>query len=332
MTFRPSVRAVALVGALVVALQLAAPTFAFAATGTTLTLDATPATAKVGDQIALAGQLTFADASSSAGQTINLTRDDAEGSGQPLGDVVTESDGSYSATDTVDVGGDVTYHATFAGGAGYDPAQASDTVSVAKLASKVSLSVSARSVTFGAAVHLTAHLGGGTESRVVAIFAKPDGGTEKQIRKAAVDRHRDLHATFTPSKDTTFTARFEGDLSHRGAHDKAVTRVRVIVRAQLTKAVARSGRYRIYRRGSRAPCLVHVVPNHKGFAVRATLQMFTNGRWRRSAGKSFPLNASSLAGFAIRGTPNVNFRVHVSLPTHADHLGDTSPWLYLRFR
>ena len=39
-----------------------------------------------------------------------------------------------------------------------------------------------------------------------------------------------------------------------------------------------------------------------------------------------------LAGFAIRGTSNVNFRVHVSLPTHADHLGDTSPWLYLRFR
>jgi hypothetical protein len=332
MTFRhPFVRTVALAGALVVAVQLAAPTVAFAATATTLTLDATPATARVGDAIALSGTLSFEDLTSSAGQTITLTRDDAGGS-HPLPDAVTDSDGSYSATDTVDVGGDVTYHASFAGAPGYDPAEASDDVTVSKLASKVSLDASTRAVTFGASVHLTAHLSRGTESRVVAIFAKSDGGTEKQIRKAAVDRHRDLHATFTPSKDTTFTARFEGDLSHRGAHDEAVTRVRVIVRAQLTKAVARSGRYRIYRRGSRAPCLVHVVPNHKGFAVRATLQMFTNGRWRRSAGKSFPLNASSLAGFAIRGTPNVNFRVHVSLPTHADHLGDTSPWLYLRFR
>jgi hypothetical protein len=332
MTLRPSVRTVALAGALVVALQLAAPTGALAATGTALTLAATPATAKVGDAIDLSGTLSFADLSSSAGQTITLTRDDAAGSGQPLGDVVTDSDGSYSATDTVDVGGSVTYHASFAGSPGYDPAQASDDVTVSKLASKVSLAVSARAVTFGTPVHLTAHLGRGTESRVVAIFAKPDGGSEKRIRKARVDRHRDLHATFTPSKDTTFTARFDGDLAHRGAHDEAVTRVRVIVRAQLKKAVARSGRYRIYRRGTRAPCVVRVLPNHKGFAVRATLQMFTNGRWRPSAKKAFPLNASSLAGFAIRGTANVNFRVHVSLPTHADHLGDTSPWLYLRFR
>jgi hypothetical protein len=77
---------------------------------------------------------------------------------------------------------------------------------------------------------------------------------------------------------------------------------------------------------------VKVAPNHKGFAVRATLQLFANGRWRKSASKTFPLNASSLTGFAIRGTANVDFRVHVSLPTHHDHLGDTSPWLYLRFR
>jgi len=332
MTLRPSVRTVALAGALVVALQLAAPTGALAATGTALTLAATPATAKVGDAIDLSGTLSFADLSSSAGQTITLTRDDAAGSGQPLGDVVTDSDGSYSATDTVDVGGSVTYHASFAGSAGYDPAQASDDVAVSKLASKVSLAVSARAVRFGTPVHLTAHLGRGTESRVVAIFAKPDGGSEKQIRKARVDRHRRLHATFTPAKDTTFTARFEGDRAHRRAHDEAVTRVRVIVRAKLTKAVGRSGKYHIYRRGTRAPCVVRVLPNHKGSAVRATLQMFTNGRWRPSAKKAFPLNASSLAGFAIRGTANVNFRVHVSLPTHADHLGDTSPWLYLRFR
>ena len=96
--------------------------------------------------------------------------------------------------------------------------------------------------------------------------------------------------------------------------------------------MARSGRYHIYRRGSRATCLARVAPNHKGFSVRATLQMFTNGKWRKSAARSFRLNASSVTGFAIRGSRNVNFRVHVSLPTHHDHLGDTSPWQYLRFR
>jgi hypothetical protein len=332
MTGRPlSVRSIALAGVLVVAMQLAAPGVASAATGSTLTLDAMPATAKVGDTINLAGALTFADASSSAGQTISLTRDDAAGS-HPLPDVVTASDGSYSAVDTVDVGGLVTYHASFAGIPGYDAADASATVSVTKLTSKVTLAVDARTVRYGTSVHLTAHLAAGTQSRVIAIYAKPDGGSEDLIRKAKVDRHRDLHATFTPSKDTTFTARYDGDLAHRASHDVAVTRVRVIVRAVLSRFVARAGRYHIYRRGARAPCFVHVIPTHKGSAVRATLQAFTNGRWRKSAARSFRLNASSVVGFAIRGSSNVNFRVHVSMPTHTDHLGDTSAWLYLRFR
>lgn len=332
MTVRPrSIRSAALAGALAVALQLASPAVAHAATGSTLTLHATPSTAKVGDTIDLSGVLAFDDMSSSAGMTITLTRDDASGS-HPLPDAVTDTNGSYSAKDTVHVGGTVTYHASFAGTADADPSEASDTVDVTKLASRVSLAVSAHAVRFGTSVHLTAHLARGTMSRVLAIYARPDGGDEKLIRRAKVDRHRELRATFAPSKDTTFIARYDGDVAHRAAHDDAVTRVRLIVRATLTKAVARSGRYHIYRRGTRAPCVVRALPNHKGFTVHATLQMFTNGRWRRSARKSFPLNASSVTGFAIRGSPNVNFRVHVSLPTHHDHLGDTSPWLYLRFR
>jgi len=192
--------------------------------------------------------------------------------------------------------------------------------------------VGAETVRFGASVHLTAHLTRGTKSRVLGIYAKPDGGSERLVRKAKVDRHRDLRATFTPSKDTTFIARYDGDAAHRAAKAQTLTRVRVIVHAELTKAVARSGKYHIYRRGAHAPCIVRVLPNHKGFAVRALLQMFTNGRWRKSASRSFRLNTSSRIGFAVRGSSNVNFRVRVSLPTHHDHLGDSSPWQYLRFR
>jgi hypothetical protein len=332
MRFRLSPRAIALAASLVVALQLASPSVAQAATGSTLTLTAKPSSATVGAKITLSGTLAFADMSPAENMTISLTRDDAAGTGQPVGDVATEPDGSYSATDTVHVGGTVTYHASFAGTTDYDPASASDTVSVAKLPTHVSLHTSADAVRYGTPVHLTAHLGRGTESRVVAVYAKPDGGSEKLVRKAKVDRHRDLRATFAPSKDTTFIARYDGDASHRSAHANAVTRVRVIVRAKLAKAVARSGRYHIYRRGAHAPCIVRVLPNHKGFAVRATLQVFTKGSWRKSAARSFRLNASSVVGFAVRGSPNVNFRVHVSLPTHHDHLGDTSPWQYLRFR
>jgi hypothetical protein len=327
---RLSVRATALAGALIVALLLAIPGVAHAG-ASTLTFQATPSTAKVGGEITLSGTLTFDDTSSSEGQTISLTRDDAAGS-HPLPDAVTGPGGSFSATDTVDVAGTATYTASFAGAGGEDPSNASDTVAVTKFASHVSLVVNSHVVTFGTSVHLTAHLAKGTKSRKVAIYAKPDGGSQKLVRRANVDSHRDLHATYAPSKDTTFIARYDGDISHRAAHDATVTRVRVIVQAKLAKAVGRSGKYFIYRRGSRATCITRVLPNHKGFAVRATLQVFTHGRWRKSAARSFRLNASSVTGFAIRGSPNVNFRVHVSLATHHDHLGDTSPWRYLRFR
>jgi hypothetical protein len=245
---------------------------------------------------------------------------------------VTESDGSYALIDTVTVGGLVTYHAAFAGAVDVDPSDATDTVSVTKLASKVSLDVSNHAVTFGRPVHLTAHLGRGTGSRVIAIYAKPDGGSERLVRKGKVDRHRALTASFSPAKDTMFTARYEGDLSHRAAHDAVVTRVRVVLTTKLVRSISTSGKYRIYRRGSKAPCVARVAPNHAGFPVRAVLQAFVHRRWHTLAARSFRLNASSVRGIAITGSSNVNFRIRVSLATHHDHLGDTSPWRYLRFR
>jgi hypothetical protein len=333
-TRRAGIRSIGIAVGLVVAIQVMVAPLAQAAVtlavGSTLTLDATPASATVGDQIDLSGVLMFGDDSSSAGQTITLTRDDAGGT-HALPDAVTGSDGSYTLTDVVHVGGLVSYHAAFAGTVDADPSNAADTVSVAKLASQLSLHVSDRTVTFGRPVHLTAHLGRGTRSRVVAIYAKPDGGSEKLVRRAKVDRHRDLRASFSPSKDTTFTARYEGDLAHRAARDAAVTRVRVIVTATLVRYLSTSGKYRIYRRGSKAPCVARVAPNHAGFPVRAVLQAFLHKRWHTLARKSFRLSASSVRGIGITGSSNVNFRIRVSLATHRDHLGDASPWRYLRF-
>jgi hypothetical protein len=105
----------------------------------------------------------------------------------------------------------------------------------------------------------------------------------------------------------------------------------VIVTAKLTRYVSTAGKYRIYRKGSRAPCIIRVKPNHRGFQVHATLQAFVQGSWKTLATKSFRLNSASAVGFVIRGSSGVNWRVMVRLPTHADHLGDASGWRYLRF-
>ena len=299
--------------------------------GSTLTLSATPDHPTVGDQITLTGTLTYDDGPLTGGETVGLTRTDATGT-HTVGQAAVALDGSYQLHDKARVGGDATYEASFDGSDHHKASVASDTVTVNKLASHVSIRLSDQAVSFGHAVHITGHLGSGTQSRVLELFAKPDSGQQRLIRRAKVDRHGNLSASYTPSRDTTFIAHFDGDLKHRSAQDSAITRVRVILTAKLTKYVSTSGRYRIYRGGSYAHCEVHVSPNHAGFRIHATLQGYVGGHWKVFDTDSFPLNSKSSIEFVLYGTSNVNFRVKAALPTHTDHLGDASPWLYLRFK
>jgi len=301
------------------------------AAGSTLTLSATPDHPTVGGQITLAGTLTYDDGPLTGGETVGLTRTDATGT-HTVGQAAVALDGSYQLHDTATVGGEATYEASFDGSDHHKASVASDTVTVNKFASHVSIRLSDLAVRFGRAVHITGHLGSGTQSRLLELFAKPDGGQQRLIRRAKVDRHGNLSASYTPSRDTTFVAHFDGDLKHRSAQDSAITRVRVILTAKLTKFVSTSGRYRIYRGGTYAHCQVHVSPNHAGFQIHATLQGYVGGHWKVFDTGSFPLNSMSNLEFVLYGTRNVNFRVKAALPTHTDHLGDASPWLYLRFK
>jgi hypothetical protein len=301
------------------------------AISSTLTLNAAPANAKVGDTITMTGTLTFGDASSSAGKTVNLSRDDAAAT-KTLPSVVTAGDGSYSATAKVVAGGTTTFNAEFLTDGTHDTANASDTVSVNKLSPNVGIRVNDKAVTFGGTVRLTGHLGKGTDSRVLELFAKPDGGHQTLLRKAQVNSDRNLSTSYKPSRDTTFIARYEGDLAHKVSQDSAVTRVRVILKAKMVKFVGTSGKYKLYRGGSYGHCLVHVAPNHNGRNVKGILQAFTGGHWKTVDTGTFPLNAKSTVELLVRGSSNVNFRLKATLPTHTDHIGDSSKWLYLRFK
>ena len=299
-------------------------------TPTTVSLSATPASLSIGDPVSLDGTLVFGDASGTAGQTVSLTRTDAGGT-VPVADAVVAVDGTFHLDDVPPIAGQVTYAASFAGIEHHPGASASDVVHVAKLPVKVSVSVSAKTVTIGGSVTVKGHLGIGTESRVLEIVAKPDGGGEQLLKKGTVDARGNLSVKVSPTRDTTFIARYAGDATHVAAQDKATTRVRVILAAKLTKYVSTSGAYRIYRAGTYAHVDVHVSPNHAGSSVKATLQGYTGSAWKTLDTGTFRLDASSDTTFVIKGTSNVNFRVRVLLPTHTDHIGDASPWLYLRF-
>ena len=301
-----------------------------ASTDSTITVNATPSTVQVGDRITLSGTLTASDATPVEDETVSVTRTDAAGT-RPVGEAAVAADGTYSLHDDAHVGGQATYTARFGGSFHVKPSQATDTVVVKKLASHVSIRVSDTAVTIGGSVKVTGHLGAGTQSRVLELYAKPDGGSTKLLRRAKVDRDGNLSVSYKPSRDTTFAARFDGDLKHRSDEDHAVTRVRVIVHAKLVNFASTSGKYKIYRGGSNAPVVVHVSPNHGGYSVTGTLQAYVNGHWKTLDTKAFRLSSESNTRFVVRGSSNVNFRVQARMATHADHLGDASPWLYLRF-
>ncbi len=302
-----------------------------AAIGSTMELTATPTDTRVGEKISLAGSLTFDDASTTAGQTMTVWRWDPNGM-TVIGDVTVAADGTFHLHTPAHIGGTATYTASFAGAAHYKPSEASDSVNIAKLRSHVSVEVSDTAVPFGHAVRVTGHLGAGTMSRRLELYAKPDGGHKILIRKGKVDRHRNLSTSYTPNRDTTFFAYFDGDLKHRPDEDSAVTRVRVILHAKLTKFVSTSGKYKIYRGGTYAHCVVHVAPNHAGSDIHVTMQGYVNGHWKVFDTDAFPLNRKSNLEFVLYGSSNVNFRAKAKLPTHKDHLGDSSPWLYFRFK
>jgi hypothetical protein len=301
------------------------------AVDSTLTLAADPSVITVGDTVNLSGVLTFVDASSSAGQVISLSRDDDAGT-HPLGDVVTTADGSYEFDDVVNVGGLATYQAVFAGSVDYGPSQATDAVTVEKLSTSVAINVSKHAVAFGHSVRVKGHLGKGADKHVLELYAKPDGRQRVLLRRARVNRDGFLSVRYQPSRDTTFVAHYDGDHRHRQGEDATATRVRVITVAKLRRFVDTAGKYRIYRKGSRAPVRVHVAPSHRGFYIHAVLQAYKGGHWKTTDKAKFRLNFSSVANLTIRGAVNINFRARLLLPTHADHLGDASRWLYLRFR
>lgn len=301
------------------------------AIASTLTLSATPPAVDLGDPIDLDGVLTLGGSTAPGGRTITLTREDPGGSAVTVGSDTTAANGSYHLQDTPPGGGTYTYRATFAGAGHVAPAAATDTVDVIKPKAAVSIQVSKRVVRYGGSIRITGHLGAGTESRILKITARFAGGGQRVLASAPVDADGDLAVTYRPPKTATYVATFSGDAVTARAQDSVKAKVRLLLHAELIGSRSTSGDYEIYRRGSVAKCNVRVEPRHARARIDVVLQAFVHGRWVKADSGSFRLTLQSRAVIGVRGSSGVNLRVRVSTPSHADHLGDSSPWLFLRF-
>jgi hypothetical protein len=213
------------------------------------------------------------------------------------------------------------------------------------LTTQVTLTTSAKSISFGKTVKVTAHLVDhlDTTSKELSIYATPYGGTKKLIASGDVNGDGNLSVTYTPSRKTTFGATFAGDATYLSASSATkVVNVAVRITGTLTHFDSRAGKFRIYRYTANCPkhhrgCptyAVKVSPNHAGKLVTFVLQLYASGAWRTAltVGGRLGPRSTRVEIFIYRNASVVGLptRVHVRFGGDADHLGRTSPWSYFK--
>jgi hypothetical protein len=200
---------------------------------------------------------------------------------------------------------------------------------VAPTTTATSLAVSASTVDYNRSVTLTATLSG-APGGTVAIYATPYGGTKTLVRSAAVNTYGKLSATFTMKRKTTFVAEYVGDDAHAASTSSTKTvNVRAIATVRLSGYYGTSGKYKLYHYPKDASVKGTVAPNHAGYNVKFTAQRYSSGAWRTIATASFPIQSDGSA-YAKLDASKGTYRTRVTFGGDAEHLGDTSPWVYLK--
>jgi Tol biopolymer transport system component len=209
----------------------------------------------------------------------------------------------------------------------------------------ITLSTTARVVTYPGVVTLTAHLGASPNSpnQTVSIYQRRPGGTETLLASGDVDASRAFAVTTRPQGKTTYVARWSGDVDHPagGASEAVVVDVRAKVTGRLLGGYRTVGAFRLYRfrascpaRGAGCPRFsVSVAPSHAGRRLSFTLQVRSAG-WRTVLRfpVRIPRRGPTVVGFVYAGPAiiGVRTRVRAQFTADRDHLGAATHWAYFR--
>jgi hypothetical protein len=201
-------------------------------------------------------------------------------------------------------------------------------------AKPLSLTASKKTVSFGGGVVVRAHLGPfeDTSNPVVSIYKTPYFGSQVLVAQGPVNASGNLAVTVKPSKHTTFIAEWEGDADagYPSANSpNRLVRVRVVTLSRISGAYATSGRYKLFHYGHSAAQTGTVLPNHAGKNLKFVAQRYLAGAWRAAASGSFTIHSNGSVGAYFRGSIGT-YRVRNVFTGDGDHLGDASPWRYLK--
>jgi hypothetical protein len=198
------------------------------------------------------------------------------------------------------------------------------------IATTTSLAASASIVTYGKSVTLSAHVNGAT-SGTMSLYKTPYGGSKTLVTTAAVNASGNASFVVKPTGKSTYTAEFAESDTHASSSSSGRT---VSVRSRSTAVLSgfygRSGKYKLYRLGRRPNVRGTVVPNHAGYGLKFVAQRYRSGAWRTAATGTFPIQANGSAYAVLKNTTLGRYRQRVLFAGDGDHLGSTSPWVYLK--
>ncbi|WP_020118540.1 choice-of-anchor D domain-containing protein [Streptomyces canus] len=282
---------------------------------TTVTMTA-PATSTRAQKLTVSG--TLSGAPFAAGGVVKVTKTDlGHTSGTALADAKVAPNGSFTFSDTPQIGGANSYKVTYGGDISHKPGSGTATVQVSRASASVTITTDHSTYAYGQTAKITAHLGTTYNSRTVAIYAKPFGGTSVLVKSGAVDSHGDLAGSYKLTRNTTFSAVFAGDYRYapKTAARTAQTQVRVAetLSGHYTTTHYGSTLYRVYHHTAKEQLDVTVTPNKAGQCVLYRVQRYYSGAWHtQSTSPCSALSSTSTGRQRMSLTHSVNNRYRVA--------------------
>ncbi|MEU0209470.1 Ig-like domain-containing protein [Streptomyces canus] len=307
---------------------------------TSVTL-AAPATATRAQKLSVSG--TLSGSPFATGGVVKVTKTDlAHPSGIALADAKVTANGSFTFTDTPQIGGANTYKVAYGGDISHKPGSSTATVQVSRASASVTITTDHSTYNYGQSAKITAHLGTTYNSRTVAIYAKPFGGTSVLVKSGTVDSHGNLTASYKLSRNTTFSAVFAGD--YRYAPKTAARTVHSHVRISeklsgyYTSTHYGSTLYRVYHHTAKEQLDATVTPNKAGQCIKFRVQRYYSNAWHTQTTTPCAALSSASAGrhkMALTRSVNSRFRIaaeYVHSSRDNTNLSTWGAWQYFTVR
>jgi hypothetical protein len=312
------------------ALAVATPAQA-APVATSLTLAASPNPVPVNGLVTVSGALTQA-AGGISGKPIEISVTPPGGLRTVRASVTTGTLGQFSYGDPnpLAVAGTYVYEARWSGDTSYAPSTRTAGVAVTRALPTVSLGVSPLLLNYNRQARMTVSVSGAS-SGTVSIYATPLGGVRTLVGTGVLNSFGSFSASFTMTRTALVVAEYGGSATHSPAASTGkIVQVRAIARVRLRGGYGRAGKYRLYRLGARPRVTGTVAPNHAGSDLVFVAQKSVRGAWRTVITRTLPIEATGSAHTVLRRASRGAWRVRTLFKGDADHLGDRSPWKYLK--